>query len=207
MGQISCRLASSVHFLPVAAGLLESSTLFVSVICISMHQEFWYRGSSLISCEGSGYISVIACPLTFHLLHNFTWILLIHLEMMLFFKHFLFVKGSWNNFYCKTYFEEQNIIPICSCFYLTAWHLYGWLPLVLNVNPWTKYKFFWLGEGIYCYKVLINFTVKKCRQFWIRSFYLLNLEYFALYYKTSDLKIVVVLESYLQMNTCNNFSK
>lgn len=134
MGQISCRLASSVHFLPVAAGLLESSTLFVSVICISMHQEFWYHGSSLIPCEGSGYISVIACPLTFHLLHNFTWILLIHMEMMLFFKHFLFVKGSWNNFYCKTYFEEQNIIPICSCFYLTAWHLYGWLPLVLNVN-------------------------------------------------------------------------
>ena len=73
--------------------------------------------------------------------------------------------------------------------------------------PWTKYTFFWLGEGIYCYRVLINFTVKKCRQFRIRSFYLLNLEYFALSYKTSDLKIVVVLESYLQMNTCNNFSK
>ena len=229
MGQISCRLASSVHFLPVAAGLLESSTLFVSVICISMHQEFWYRGSSLIPCEGSGYISVIACPLTFHLLHNFTWILLKHMYMLKgndgFFSNIFYllkvveiifiarpILKSKTSFQSAAVFIWQHDTFVCFHVWLTAIS-FKCEPFI----PWTKYTFFWLGEGIYCYRVLINFTVKKCRQinftvkkyrqFRIRSFYLLNLEYFALYYKTSDLKIVVVLESYLQMNTCNNFSK
>ena len=127
MGQISCRLASSVHFLPVAAGLLESSTLFVSVICISMHQEFWYRGSSLIPCEGSGYISVIACPLTFHLLHNFTWILLKHMYMLkgndgFFSNIFCLLKVVEIIFIARPILKSKTSFLSAAVFNLTAWH-------------------------------------------------------------------------------------